>query len=247
MGKRGRARGKVEKLSAPESEYASPQGDVLVAARRADAQDAPPVPRRRCTATCSRRRTPGSARSSCSSSAWPCAGWSPTCRPRASASCCMRLPRRHPGRAALDPRRPARAPAPSTSPTSRRREPRLDPAAFADLLAGYCLDVQPRRDGARALDLARRAAAARAAARDPRARRLAAAARRAARADARLLRRTRATATSTTTPTSRSPRPRRSTRCSASRRPPTSASSPASTPTASRATPARGARSARRR
>ena len=30
MGKRGRARGKVEKLSAPESEYASPQGDVLV-------------------------------------------------------------------------------------------------------------------------------------------------------------------------------------------------------------------------
>jgi hypothetical protein len=30
MGKRGRARGRVEKLSAPESEYASPQGDVLV-------------------------------------------------------------------------------------------------------------------------------------------------------------------------------------------------------------------------
>jgi hypothetical protein len=30
MGKRGRARGKVEKLSAPESEYVSPQGDVLV-------------------------------------------------------------------------------------------------------------------------------------------------------------------------------------------------------------------------
>src|SRR3954463_4708562 len=30
MGKRGRARGKVEKLSAPESEYVSAQGDVLV-------------------------------------------------------------------------------------------------------------------------------------------------------------------------------------------------------------------------
>ena len=30
MGKRGRARGKVPKLSAPESEYASPRGDVLV-------------------------------------------------------------------------------------------------------------------------------------------------------------------------------------------------------------------------
>jgi hypothetical protein len=30
MGKRGRARGKVEKLSAPESEYTSPGGDVLV-------------------------------------------------------------------------------------------------------------------------------------------------------------------------------------------------------------------------
>jgi len=30
MGKRGRARGKVEKLSAPESEYVSEQGDVLV-------------------------------------------------------------------------------------------------------------------------------------------------------------------------------------------------------------------------
>jgi hypothetical protein len=30
MGKRGRARGKVEKLTAPESEYTSPQGDVLV-------------------------------------------------------------------------------------------------------------------------------------------------------------------------------------------------------------------------
>ena len=30
MGKRGRARGKAEKLTAPESEYASPQGDVLV-------------------------------------------------------------------------------------------------------------------------------------------------------------------------------------------------------------------------
>src|SRR5262249_41971360 len=30
MGKRGRARGKVEKLAAPESEYASPTGDVLV-------------------------------------------------------------------------------------------------------------------------------------------------------------------------------------------------------------------------
>ena len=30
MGKRGRARGRVEKLSAPESEYVSPQGDVLV-------------------------------------------------------------------------------------------------------------------------------------------------------------------------------------------------------------------------
>jgi len=29
MGKRGRARGKVEKLSAPESEYVAPQGDVL--------------------------------------------------------------------------------------------------------------------------------------------------------------------------------------------------------------------------
>ena len=30
MGKRGRARGRVEKLSAPESEYVSPPGDVLV-------------------------------------------------------------------------------------------------------------------------------------------------------------------------------------------------------------------------
>jgi len=30
MGKRGRARGKAEKLSAPESEYTSPGGDVLV-------------------------------------------------------------------------------------------------------------------------------------------------------------------------------------------------------------------------
>jgi hypothetical protein len=30
MGKRGRARGRVEKLSALESEYVSPQGDVLV-------------------------------------------------------------------------------------------------------------------------------------------------------------------------------------------------------------------------
>jgi hypothetical protein len=30
MGKRGRARGRVEKLTAPESEYTSPQGDVLV-------------------------------------------------------------------------------------------------------------------------------------------------------------------------------------------------------------------------
>jgi hypothetical protein len=30
MGKRGRARGKVEKLTAPESEYISPRGEVLV-------------------------------------------------------------------------------------------------------------------------------------------------------------------------------------------------------------------------
>jgi hypothetical protein len=30
MGKRARARGRVEKLSAPESEYRSPEGDVLV-------------------------------------------------------------------------------------------------------------------------------------------------------------------------------------------------------------------------
>jgi hypothetical protein len=30
MGKRGRARGRVEKLTAPESEYTSAQGDVLV-------------------------------------------------------------------------------------------------------------------------------------------------------------------------------------------------------------------------
>jgi hypothetical protein len=30
MGKRARARGRVEKLTAPESEYTSPQGDVLV-------------------------------------------------------------------------------------------------------------------------------------------------------------------------------------------------------------------------
>src|SRR5919198_4550640 len=30
MGKRSRARGRTEKLTAPESEYASPQGDVLV-------------------------------------------------------------------------------------------------------------------------------------------------------------------------------------------------------------------------
>jgi hypothetical protein len=30
MGKRARARGRVEKLTAPESEYRSPQGDVLV-------------------------------------------------------------------------------------------------------------------------------------------------------------------------------------------------------------------------
>jgi hypothetical protein len=30
MGKRSRARGRAEKLTAPESEYASPQGDVLV-------------------------------------------------------------------------------------------------------------------------------------------------------------------------------------------------------------------------
>ncbi|SRR6266536_3497383 len=30
MGKRSRARGKAEKLTAPESEYVSPQGDVLV-------------------------------------------------------------------------------------------------------------------------------------------------------------------------------------------------------------------------
>jgi len=30
MGKRARARGRVEKLGAPESEYRSPQGDVLV-------------------------------------------------------------------------------------------------------------------------------------------------------------------------------------------------------------------------
>jgi hypothetical protein len=30
MGKRGRARGRAEKLTAPESEYTSPQGDVLV-------------------------------------------------------------------------------------------------------------------------------------------------------------------------------------------------------------------------
>jgi hypothetical protein len=30
MGKRGRARGRVEKLTAPESAYTSPQGDVLV-------------------------------------------------------------------------------------------------------------------------------------------------------------------------------------------------------------------------
>jgi hypothetical protein len=30
MGKRSRARGKVEKLTAPESEYTSPAGDVLV-------------------------------------------------------------------------------------------------------------------------------------------------------------------------------------------------------------------------
>jgi hypothetical protein len=30
MGKRSRARGKVEKLTAPESEYTSPTGDVLV-------------------------------------------------------------------------------------------------------------------------------------------------------------------------------------------------------------------------
>ena len=56
----------------------------------------------------------------------------------------------------------------------------LDPAPLADLLAGYCLDVQAEAEGRRALDRAGRPAAARAAAGDPRARRLADVRRRAA-------------------------------------------------------------------
>ena len=59
---------------------------------------------------------------------------------------------------------------------------------FARLLAGYCLEVQPGQQVAGQLHHAGRAAAARAAARDPRARGLAAAARRAARPGRGLLR-----------------------------------------------------------
>ena len=124
----------------------------------------------------------------------------------------------------------------------------LASGAFADLLAGYCLDVQAGQETVlvRSTSLAaplllelQRAILERDAWPLLRVELPG--------ADAVPTTRTRASATSTTTPTWRSPRPSGSTRCWASRRPATSASWQASTPTASRATPARGARSARRR
>ena len=77
MGKRSRRRG-AETLKAPESEYRSPEGDVLALRGRADARrrgseyaDGDEGLRR------SRGRTPGSAASSCCSSCSRCAGRSP--------------------------------------------------------------------------------------------------------------------------------------------------------------------------
>ena len=87
MGKRSRRRGARDDLAAPETEYRSPAGDVLVlrgamspATRR---EYAAAAAARRC-----RARTPGSGRPSSCSSASRCAGRSPApSRSRARRSC----------------------------------------------------------------------------------------------------------------------------------------------------------------
>jgi hypothetical protein len=80
MGKRGRARGKVDKLSAPESEYVSAEGDVLVLRGAL-------TPKTRVRYHETLHGNALSQEDACSSSIWPCAGSSPTCPPRVSASC----------------------------------------------------------------------------------------------------------------------------------------------------------------
>ena len=112
---------------------------------------------------------------------------------RAGRSCSTPTP---PSRSPRSPRAGGRRPGRARAPMA------IDAAAFADLLAGYCLEVAARPGGARALDDARRAAAARVPARDPRPRRLAAAARRAAGRDGGLSPPRAATATSTRSPRS---------------------------------------------
>src|SRR5919202_1176891 len=53
------------------------------------------------------------------------------------------LPRRHAGRAPVRPRRAARARRRALPGAAGAVTSQLDPAAFAELLAGYCLEVQP--------------------------------------------------------------------------------------------------------
>ena len=126
------------------------------------------------------------------------------------------LPLRLAGGAALDPRDAARAPGRALPGHGGP----MNVDGFARLLTDYCLEVQPGPAGARRVDDARRAAAAGAAARDPRARGLAAAARRAARARTRASGAPRATRTSTPSRPPSWPRRARSTpRCGS--RPPT--------------------------
>src|SRR5262249_39327983 len=64
-------------------------------------------------------------------------------RERGPARAAHALPRRHARGARLDTRRPAGAHR-RALPRARGAVNGLDPAAFADLLAGYCLDVQAR-------------------------------------------------------------------------------------------------------
>ena len=74
----GRRARRHEKLTAPHSDYSDPEGNTLTPARLADgglaARVCPGPGGLRQRAPLRRRRTPGSAPSSCCSSGWPCAG-----------------------------------------------------------------------------------------------------------------------------------------------------------------------------
>ena len=229
MGKRGRRRRRQEALARPSRATPAPAGDVLVlrgamspATRRAVRRGAPrgsPLPRGRLAA---RGRVPVRAPGGALGDRRHGADHAPEGAARP-------LPLRLGRRAALDPRRAARAP--------RRALPRAGPrrdGSDPGRLRAAPVRLLPRRAarpaGRRALDHAGRAAAAGGPARAARARGVAAAADRAARRRPRSGGPPRATPTSTPSRPPSWPRRRAPTRRSSSRRPRTRARWPASTP-----------------